>query len=92
LALYVENRQSDRGVTPTNAALKKDFFVSYNHKDEAAAEQIAAILESQGKSVIIQAWDCLPGDSFVQFMDDATKARVSISDCRLFSLRGKSWG
>lgn len=73
LALCVEKIQSDRGVAPMNDAPKKDFFVSYNHKDEAAAEQIAAILENEGKSVIIQAWDCLPGNNFVQFMDHATK-------------------
>ena len=54
------------------SALKKNFFVSYNHKDEAAAERIAAILENAGYSVIIQVWDCLPGDNFVQFMDRAT--------------------
>lgn len=51
---------------------KKDFFVSYNKADESWAEWIAWQLEEAGFSVIIQAWDFLPGQNFVLCMQHAT--------------------
>ena len=52
-----------------------DFFISYTHADTAWAEWIGYVLEEEGFSVIIQAWDFLPGKNFVLEMQDAaTKA------------------
>jgi TIR domain len=42
----------------------KDFFVSYNSKDQDWAEWIAWELEEAGYSAVMQAWDFRPGDSF----------------------------
>ena len=53
---------------------KKDFFISYNHHDEDAARWIAWQLEKGGYTTIIQAWDFLPGNNFVEKMDNALKA------------------
>ena len=52
--------------------MKKQFFVSYNGRDEQWAEWIAWILEEAGYSVIIQAWDFRPGSNFVLEMQTAT--------------------
>ena len=49
----------------------KDFFISYNSADRGWAEWIAWILEEQGYSVIIQAWDFRPGGNFVLDMQRA---------------------
>ncbi len=50
---------------------KKDFFISYNHNDQAWAEWIAWQLESGGYSVEIQAWDWGAGCNFVLEMQRA---------------------
>lgn len=50
----------------------KDFFVSYNRKDETWAEWIAWTLEEAGFSTVIQAWDFRPGGDFVMEMQKAT--------------------
>ncbi|MBE9089028.1 tetratricopeptide repeat protein [Microcystis aeruginosa LEGE 11464] len=52
--------------------MKKQFFVSYNGRDEQWAEWIAWILEEAGYSVIIQAWDFRPGNNFALEMQNAT--------------------
>ncbi len=49
------------------------FFVSYNKADRAWAEWIAWILEAEGHTAVIQAWDFRPGGNFVLDMDKATK-------------------
>ena len=49
----------------------KDFFISYAHADENWAKWIAGTLEENGFSAIIQAWDFLPGNSFIQEMNTA---------------------
>jgi hypothetical protein len=51
---------------------RKDFFISYNKADKAWAEWIAWQLESEGFSVIIEAWDFQPGSNFVLEMHRAT--------------------
>lgn len=43
----------------------KDFFISYNGKDQGWAEWIAWTLEEAGYSTVIQAWDFRPGGNFV---------------------------
>ncbi len=49
----------------------KDFFISYNGADQRWAEWIAWQLEEAAYSVILQAWDFLPGSNFVVQMDRA---------------------
>jgi serine/threonine protein kinase/pSer/pThr/pTyr-binding forkhead associated (FHA) protein len=49
----------------------KDFFISYNGADQQWAEWIAWQLEEASYSVILQAWDFLPGGNFVIQMDRA---------------------
>jgi len=48
-----------------------DFFISYTHVDENWAEWIAYILEDNGYSTAIQAWDFQPGSNFVLEMQKA---------------------
>lgn len=48
-----------------------DFFVSYNKADAAWAEWLSWQLEVAGYAVVVQAWDFLPGQSFVRSMDQA---------------------
>lgn len=43
----------------------KDFFISYSKPDKNWAVWVAWILEENGYSVIIQAWDFRPGSNFV---------------------------
>lgn len=49
----------------------KDFFISYNKKDEEKAKWIGGCLEQNGYSVIIQAWDFKIGNNFVIEMQNA---------------------
>jgi|SRR5579862_3995429 len=49
-----------------------DFFISYTSADRAWAEWIGYVLEEDGFSVIIQAWDFRPGSNFVLEMQRAT--------------------
>ncbi len=55
---------------------KKDFFVTYNGRDETWATWIARTLEDTGYTTTIQAWDFRPGDNFMAGMDKA------LSGCR----------
>jgi len=56
-----------------------DFFISYTHADTAWAEWISYVLEEEGFSVIIQAWDFRPGKNFVLEMQNAaTKAERTL--------------
>lgn len=48
-----------------------DFFISYTHVDSRWAEWIAYVLEEEGYSTIIQAWDFRPGSNFVLEMQRA---------------------
>src|SRR5262245_7380285 len=58
----------------------KDFFISYNKADRQMAEWIAWQLEEAGYTVVIQAWDFLPGENFVLNMQSAAQqARRTIS-------------
>jgi len=49
----------------------RDFFVTYNGKDEPCAIWIAAALEAAGYTTAIAAWDFRPGDNFIAAMDRA---------------------
>jgi hypothetical protein len=55
-------------VTIEGASAKWDFFVSYTQADRSWAEWIAWELEEQGHRVLVQAWDFVPGTSWVQGM------------------------
>jgi hypothetical protein len=48
-----------------------DFFVSYTSVDKAWAEWIGYVLEEEGFTVVIQAWDFRPGSNFVLEMQRA---------------------
>jgi hypothetical protein len=50
-----------------------DFFISYTKDDQFWAEWIAYILEANGYTCIIQAWDFRPGENFVIEMQEAAK-------------------
>lgn len=52
---------------------RKDFFISYNGKDDSWAQWIAWQLEDAGYSVVIQAWDFRPGGNFVLEMQKAAE-------------------
>ena len=49
----------------------KDYFISYTGTDEKHATWIAALLEENGYSVVIQAWDFRPGDNFVSKINES---------------------
>jgi tetratricopeptide (TPR) repeat protein len=49
-----------------------DFFISYTSSDRAWAEWIAWQLKQAGSSVVLQAWDMVPGLDFVHEMQKAT--------------------
>jgi hypothetical protein len=48
-----------------------DFFITYNGNDENWAEWIAATLEGEGYTSVLQAWDFRPGTDFMAGMDNA---------------------
>ncbi|MGK7908463.1 MAG: TIR domain-containing protein [Synechococcus sp.] len=60
--------------SPTENSQEKDFFVSYNGADRQWAEWVAGVLEEEGYTTIIQAWDIRPGKNFVLEMQRAAKA------------------
>ncbi|MBW4581677.1 MAG: tetratricopeptide repeat protein [Tildeniella nuda ZEHNDER 1965/U140] len=71
-----------------DAKAKTDFFVSYNQNDRAFAEWIAWILESEGYTTIIQAWDFGAGGNFVLEMQTAAaEAERTIAVLSNHSLR-----
>src|SRR6186713_2132488 len=78
----------------SDAALKKDFFVSYTSADKTWAEWIAWQLEAAGYSVVIQAWDFRPGENFVVEMQtaaaEAERTLLVLSDDYLKSSFGRS--
>jgi TIR domain len=49
-----------------------DYFISYTSSDRAWAEWIAWQLKEAGSSVVLQAWDMVPGRDFVHEMQKAT--------------------
>lgn len=56
-----------------------DFFISYTSADKTWAEWIGYVLEEEGSSAIIQAWDFRPGSNFVLEMQRAaTEAKRTI--------------
>jgi tetratricopeptide (TPR) repeat protein len=52
---------------------RKDFFISRTGEDREWAKWIAGTLENEGYSTIVQDWDFLSGNNFVEKMDWALK-------------------
>ncbi|SHN46301.1 toll/interleukin-1 receptor domain-containing protein [Cryptosporangium aurantiacum] len=52
---------------------RRDFFVSYTEADHEWATWIAWQLEEAGYTVLIQAWDMVPGSNWIALMDHGTK-------------------
>jgi tetratricopeptide (TPR) repeat protein len=50
---------------------KRDFFISYTTPDEKWATWIAGVLEENGYTTYLQAWDFKPGENFVKNMHKA---------------------
>lgn len=48
----------------------RDFFVSYTQADRTWAEWVAWTLEGAGYTVLIQAWDFVPGSNWVTEMNE----------------------
>jgi len=46
----------------------REFFISYTQADRAWAEWMAWVLEEDGYTVLIQAWDFVPGSNWIQGM------------------------
>ncbi|MFF5077021.1 FxSxx-COOH system tetratricopeptide repeat protein [Actinoplanes sp. NPDC000266] len=88
-------------MTIEDASTEWDFFVSYTQADRSWAEWIAWELEENGSRVLVQAWDFVPGTSWVQGMQNGvTRARRMIavlSEAYLSSVFGQAewqavWG
>jgi tetratricopeptide (TPR) repeat protein len=56
-----------------SGSARADFFVSYTQADRAWAEWIGWHLEQAGYTVIVQAWDFLPGTDWVHQMHTAVQ-------------------
>jgi hypothetical protein len=69
-----------------------DFFISYTQADRAWAEWIAWTLEEDGRRVLVQAWDFVPGTNWTQSMQDgvthAARTIAVLSDAYLRSVFG----
>lgn len=65
----------DRGSPDIDGgSLVTNFFISYTASDKEWAEWIAYVLEDEGFSTRIQAWDFRPGSNFVSEMQTASMA------------------
>jgi hypothetical protein len=60
-------------VTEEHTQGSVDFFISYNHADEAWAVWVAWVLEDAGYTTKVQAWDFRPGSNFVLEMHQAAQ-------------------
>jgi hypothetical protein len=56
----------------------KNFFISYNKADCQWAEWVAWMLEEEGYSTVLQAWDFRPGCDFVLEMEKAKETERTI--------------
>jgi len=69
---HLEGWWRGAAVPEGQAAERRDFFVSYTGADRAWAEWIAWQLKDSGSSVVLQAWDMVPGRDFLHEMQKAT--------------------
>jgi hypothetical protein len=66
--------------TPAPKDAPRDFFISYATPDGAWAEWVAWILEENGYTVHLQAWDFLPGKNFaLEMQKGATECDRTIA-------------
>ncbi|MEU4560942.1 FxSxx-COOH system tetratricopeptide repeat protein [Actinoplanes sp. NPDC023936] len=88
-------------MTIEGASTEWDFFVSYTQADRSWAEWIAWELEESGHRVLVQAWDFVPGTSWVQGMQNgvtrAARMIAVLSEAYLTSVYGQAewqavWG
>ncbi|WP_239376390.1 TIR domain-containing protein [Frankia sp. Cj5] len=86
--------QSGAGDTTDGQSLKWDFFVSYTSADREWAEWIAWQLEAADFSVLIQAWDFVPGAHWMSRMNDgvrgADRTLAVLSHAYLSSVYGQT--
>ncbi|MEA5452532.1 TIR domain-containing protein [Leptolyngbya sp. CCNP1308] len=68
-AKLVAKARSKSSPRHQSSNVRKDFFISHTTPDGAWAEWIAWILEANGYTVHLQAWDFVPGKSFVREMN-----------------------
>lgn len=70
-----------------------DFFISYTAQDRQWAEWIAWQLETAGYTVVVQAWDFVPGQDFIHAMEQAISSSSAtlavLSDAYLTSAFGE---
>jgi hypothetical protein len=71
-----------------------DFFISYTESDTKWAEWIAWQLESDGFTVLVQAWDFVPGSNWTVSMQNgianATRTIAVVSNSYLRSVYGQA--
>ncbi len=58
----------------TGSAARWDFFISYTAADRTWAEWIAWHLEVAGYTVLVQAWDFVPGSHWMSHMDEGIRS------------------
>ena len=68
--LFVQRPMRSRGHEDLDRCMA-EFFVSYTSTDKAWAEWIGFVLEEEGFTAVIQAWDFRPGSNFVLEMQRA---------------------
>jgi hypothetical protein len=72
----------------------RDFLVSYTQVDRFCAEWVAWTLEDAGFTVLIQAWDFVPGSNWVTGMDEGVSRVVRtvavLSDAYAGSVFGRA--
>ncbi|WP_261560341.1 TIR domain-containing protein [Frankia tisae] len=96
--MFAERSTSAPGVesTPDRAQAEEgwDFFISYAEADRKWAEWIAWTLEEAGYTVLVQAWDLVPGSNWISAMDGglrhARRIIVVLSDTYLGSVFGQA--
>ncbi|HSV66943.1 MAG TPA: toll/interleukin-1 receptor domain-containing protein [Mycobacteriales bacterium] len=71
---------ADLGGHVDTASRPIDFF-SYSPADERWATWIAWELETAGYTIMLQAWDFVPGTNFIEFMDRGSARPPSSSPC-----------
>lgn len=49
---------------------KRDFFISYNQDNKDWAKWVAGTLQESNYTVYLQAWDIIPGDDFINRMNE----------------------
>ncbi|MCM3921625.1 toll/interleukin-1 receptor domain-containing protein [Frankia sp. AiPs1] len=87
-------RPSEMDAESTESAARWDFFISYTAVDRNWAEWIAWHLEGAGYTVLVQAWDFVPGSHWMSRMDEGirvcARTLAVLSDAYLRSVYGQA--